>query len=114
MSISISPILNEVNFFLFFFYLQNVKKAKKEDVKGLDVAASVSVETRYSKAVSNTNAETTSKNELIPESELVNFSTTVDRRSHTLVTRSTSNQRIRTSKKPLPPKTVMPKGMPSA
>ncbi|KAL9680441.1 hypothetical protein QQ045_018320 [Rhodiola kirilowii] len=94
--------------------LQNVKKAKKEDVKALALPVSVSVETHHLKAVPNTKTETTLKSELRPESELINFSTTVDLKPHNLVTRSTSTQRIRTSKKPLLPRSAVLKARKSS
>lgn len=94
--------------------MQKLKRAKKEDAKGLAVAASVSAETHYSKAGSKTDAETTSKNVLMPESELVDLSATVNPRSHALVMQNMSSQRIRTSKKSTLHRSGMPKGSPSA
>uniref|UniRef100_A0A7N1A3K4 Cyclin-like domain-containing protein n=1 Tax=Kalanchoe fedtschenkoi TaxID=63787 RepID=A0A7N1A3K4_KALFE len=87
--------------------VRNVKKAKKADVKVVAAVPFVSVENRLPKAGPNTATENTVKTEIRPDSELVNFSTTVNHKPDILVSRSTTNQRIRTNKKPLLPRTAV-------
>uniref|UniRef100_A0A7N0TT11 B-like cyclin n=1 Tax=Kalanchoe fedtschenkoi TaxID=63787 RepID=A0A7N0TT11_KALFE len=88
--------------------IRNIKKTKKEeDVKVVAAVPYISVENRHRKAGLNTNTETTMKTELGPESELINFSTTLDHKPDKFVTGSSTNQRVQTSKKPLLPRSTV-------